>query len=408
MTMGAESSSRRNSVGETTLNGTAIEAVRRQFSRMADEKDSYIHKTNFLKSTEMYMEKELQEAVFKTIESFSNHKCKLSLKGFAHFADLMLGTSDTKAECLLLFGLSLDEIVKSVTSSFLKLEKCAAHDSHLLVDFIMKNAPKEEPLTTVSVSKWLLSTASLYAMVERVFEMFILGKNTHYLPELSASTVLSPSVMVVIASYLTDEYRKKWTVLFDSSCHGESFSKLLAAVNSTGACLVIIETTKGHVFGGFSSDGFVCGPKYTGDSRCFLFEYKPKIDIHTATGYNANYAYLNYQQATFPNGLGMGGHDESWSFFLSEEFGKGKCAPNICTFEPCWLAGEDEFTVKKVEVWRTGKGKQRKKYDSEGNEIIEKEMSALDRDPEATAILELSGKCRHSDGYREPPPEECD
>lgn len=95
--------------------------------------------------------------------------------------------------------------------------------------------------------------------------------------------------------------------------------------------------------------------------------------------------------------------DNNWSLFLYDEFGKGITSANISTFEKCWLAGKNEFTVKSVEAWGIGEPKKRRRYDSEGNEIIEKEMSALDRDPEAVAVLELSGKPMHSDGYREPP-----
>lgn len=50
-------------------------------------------------------------------------------------------------------------------------------------------------------------------------------------------------------------------------------------------------------------EGFVTGPKYTGDSFCFLFTLSPFIRVYEPTGFTSDYAYLNFQQETMPNGL---------------------------------------------------------------------------------------------------------
>lgn len=78
---------------------------------------------------------------------------------------------------------------------------------------------------------------------------------------------------------------------------------MLNAVDGIGPCVIVIETVCGRVFGGFANEGFICGPSYTGDMTCFLFEDRTRLAIHTATGFNQNFAYLNHSQQTLPNGL---------------------------------------------------------------------------------------------------------
>lgn len=101
---------------------------------------------------------------------------------------------------------------------------------------------------------------------------------------------------------LSKSVRKMKLFLF-SQKNGESFSKLLNAVNGAGPCLIVIESDKGRTFGGFANEGFSCGNQYTGDSRCFLFQDHPRLAIYSATGFNSDFAYLNHQQAFFPSGL---------------------------------------------------------------------------------------------------------
>ncbi|KHJ78530.1 hypothetical protein OESDEN_07472 [Oesophagostomum dentatum] len=88
------------------------------------------------------------------------------------------------------------------------------------------------------------------------------------------------------------------------------------------------------------------GPMYHGDATSFLFEIAPQIRIYMATGLTQNYAYLNCQQASLPNGLGMGGYEEIWPFFLYEDYGKGISLANISSFEKCHLSGSDHFDIK--------------------------------------------------------------
>ncbi|RCN26659.1 hypothetical protein ANCCAN_27614 [Ancylostoma caninum] len=74
-------------------------------------------------------------------------------------------------------------------------------------------------------------------------------------------------------------------------------------VNGEGPCLVVVESTNGRIFGCFASAGFCMGSTYHGDATSFLFEIQPHVRVYSATGLTQNYAYLNCQQASMPNGL---------------------------------------------------------------------------------------------------------
>ncbi|VDK79563.1 unnamed protein product [Cylicostephanus goldi] len=143
------------------------------------------------------------------------------------------------------------------------------------------------------------------------------------------------------------------------------------------------------------------GPLYHGDATSFLFEIQPQIRIYSATGHTQNYAYLNCQQVSLPNGLGIGGYENIWPFFLNEEYGQGITLANISSFEKCHLSGSDHFVIKNVEVWRVGE-KPREPLQDE--EVPRRCYLQNLQDPEAKAILEMTGKRMHSEAYREPAP----
>lgn len=98
----------------------------------------------------------------------------------------------------------------------------------------------------------------------------------------------------------------------------------------------------------------------------------------------------------------------NWSFFVGGGLDRGTSTSNISTFEKCWLAGEEIFTLRSLEVWRIGPRRQRKRYDSDGSELVWDNKSVLERDPGAMAVLELSGKGMVSEASRDlqmkPPP----
>uniref|UniRef100_A0A3B5A3D1 MTOR-associated protein MEAK7 n=1 Tax=Stegastes partitus TaxID=144197 RepID=A0A3B5A3D1_9TELE len=137
---------------------------------------------------------------------------------------------------------------------------------------------------------------------------------------------------------------------------------------------------------------FLCA----GDSRCFLFTVFPKLRVYTATGYNQHFMYLNQNQQTMPNGLGMGGQHGYFGLWLDSDFGRGhsRARPKCTTYGSPQLSGDEDFTVDSMEAWAVGKPPEPEEAGGK--------RSILDVDPEVQAIMEMTGKTLHSQGLREP------
>lgn len=207
-----------------------------------------------------------------------------------------------------------------------------------------------------------------------------------------------PTVMF-LAPQLPDSYSAPWRLVFSTRLHGESFTRMVAGLMKRGPTLLLIKDTKGHVFGGFASHGWEVKPQFQGDSRCFLFTVFPQLRVFTATGYNQHFMYLNQNQQTMPNGLGMGGQHGYFGLWLDSDFGRGhsRARPKCTTYGSPQLSGDEDFTLDSMEVWAVGKPPE-----PEEGEEGEGKKSILDVDPEVQAMMEMTGKTLHSQGLREP------
>ncbi|XP_077610203.1 MTOR-associated protein MEAK7 [Crocuta crocuta] len=208
-----------------------------------------------------------------------------------------------------------------------------------------------------------------------------------------------PSVIYVNAQ-LPRERRHRWRLLFSSELHGHSFAQLCGRVTHQGPCVLLLEDHDGHMFGGFASCSWEVKPQFQGDDTCFLFSTSPRMAVYTSTGYNNHYMYLNHGQQTIPNGLGMGGQHNYFGLWIDVDFGKGhsKAKPKCTTYNSPQLSAQEDFRFEKLEVWAVG--------DAPDWEQAKSSKSVLDADPEAQALLEISGHTRHSHGLREPPEDE--
>ncbi|XP_029009972.1 MTOR-associated protein MEAK7 isoform X2 [Betta splendens] len=211
--------------------------------------------------------------------------------------------------------------------------------------------------------------------------------------------LLDLPTLMFLAPQLPDNYAAPWRLVFSTQLHGESFTRMVAGLTKCGPTLLLIKDTKGHVFGGFASHAWEVKPQFQGDSRCFLFTVFPRLRVFTATGYNDHFMYLNQNQQTMPNGLGMGGQHHYFGLWLDSDFGRGhsRAKPKCTTYGSPQLSADDDFTLDSVEVWAVGKPPE----PEEGEEGKGK-RSVLDADPEVQAMMEMTGKTLHSQGLREP------
>ncbi|XP_075994352.1 MTOR-associated protein MEAK7 [Genypterus blacodes] len=214
-------------------------------------------------------------------------------------------------------------------------------------------------------------------------------------------SLLDLPTLMFLAPQLPDSHSAPWRLVFSTRLHGESFSRMVAGLIRRGPTLLLIRDTKGHVFGGFASHAWEIKPQFQGDSRCFLFTVFPKLRVYTATGYNQHFMYLNQNQQTMPNGLGLGGQHGYFGLWLDCDFGRGhsRARPKCTTYGSPQLSGDEDFALDSVEVWAVGKPPE------EGEEGQGKK-SVLDADLEVQAIMEMTGRTRHSQGLREPEEDE--
>lgn len=213
-------------------------------------------------------------------------------------------------------------------------------------------------------------------------------------------SVLDLLSVIYVNSHLPREQQHRWHLLFSSELHGHSFAQLCGRVPHQGPSLLLLEDLDGHVFGGFASCSWEIKPQFQGDNRCFLFSISPSMAVYTSTGYNNHYMYLNHGQQTIPNGLGMGGQHHYFGLWVDVDFGKGhsKAKPTCTTYNSPQLSAHEDFRFEKMEVWAVG--------DASHSKLANSRKSILDADPEARALLEISGRSRHSEGFRQAPDQE--
>ncbi|XP_044125318.1 MTOR-associated protein MEAK7 [Bufo gargarizans] len=209
------------------------------------------------------------------------------------------------------------------------------------------------------------------------------------------SSLLDLPAIMYLNSHLPSEMQHKWRLLFTSRVHGESFSQLCGHLLDQGPSLLVLRDSGGCIFGGFAAQNWEAKPQFQGDSRCFLFTVAPLLDIFTYTGYNDHYMYLNHGQQTMPNGLGMGGQHDYFGLWIDSNFGKGhsKAKPRCTTYNSPQLSATEEFSIDSMEVWGLG--------DLSEELQVKNKKSILDADPEAQALLEMTGRTRQSDGLRD-------
>ncbi|KAJ1351618.1 hypothetical protein KIN20_007704 [Parelaphostrongylus tenuis] len=323
---------------------------------------------------------------------------RCSVSNILQLADSVLGDTASQAASLLkVFG-TIQKALSGVVSIYAHQHELSTTESDALVDYFLGDSPSDEE----RFSRWLLRHSTASQLISHVFSPLVFEEGKSLLPSTSHSSSLLPhSATMVINMHLPADRRSEWTLLFSSVLYGSSFSQIVAKINGEGPCIVVVTSSNGKTFGCFASAGFLMGPRYHGDATSFLFEVQPQIRIFSATGVTNNYAYLNIQQNTMPNGLGIGGSESTWPFFIYEEYGKGITLPNIRSFEKCHLSGSDTFAISAIEVWRVGEKPRKNSFE---DECIRSEKSIIDKDPQTRALLEMTGRTIHSDAYREPAP----
>ncbi|GAB1598205.1 MTOR-associated protein MEAK7-like [Argonauta hians] len=209
------------------------------------------------------------------------------------------------------------------------------------------------------------------------------------------STILDFPSLVYLCHYLPKEFCTKWSLLFSSRVHGNSFTQLSSSILNKGPTVLIVRDKDKHCFGGITSCSWQLQPKFYGSHDCRLFSLTPELAVYQPTGYNDHFMYMNQGQQTIPNGIGMGGQLHYFGLWIDEAFdtGHSKAIPKCTTYGSPQLSAQAEFHVDTIEVWS---------IQSVIPETSQGGASILDGNADTKALLDMIGKERHSEGFRQP------
>ncbi|XP_036340717.1 MTOR-associated protein MEAK7-like [Rhagoletis pomonella] len=209
-----------------------------------------------------------------------------------------------------------------------------------------------------------------------------LATGTNYTP------ILDIPHIIFVNSNLPNEYRNKWRFLFSSKIMGESFSTMLAKIVNKGPTLLVVEDEDRYVFAGFCPVSWSLKSQFFGNESSMLYTLSPEMRCFNSTGYNDHYQYLNLNQQTMPNGLGMGGQLYYWGLWIDSDYGLGQSSESCTSFRDyVQLSKKQNFRIRNMEVW--GIGEEPKDEDYEYGEGDGKN-SILDTNLEDKVMLPIS------------------
>lgn len=86
-----------------------------------------------------------------------------------------------------------------------------------------------------------------------------------YVPWSDLRCLLNLPLLMFLSPQLPDGYGAPWRLLFSTSMHGESFTRLVGNCKGRGPTVLLMKDTKGHVFGGFASQSWEVKPQFQGE-----------------------------------------------------------------------------------------------------------------------------------------------
>ncbi|CAH1394063.1 unnamed protein product [Nezara viridula] len=282
-------------------------------------------------------------------------------------------------------------------SSWVSGDTIENNDVKLVINYYMRDLKGfDEKVTAQELREWLIRCVFLTDVYESVMKVTFnmeVEELKPILPKADKYSSMLTIPMVLSFSHLIYPYMKKnWRLLFSSLTDPQSWHRLCAKVAKQGPTIVLIEDEAGSLFGGFASQSWKTSPNFYGDECSFLFRLRPHMALYSPTGYNQNFQYMNHGATTLPNGMGMGGRLDYFTFFLSEDFGPMTVSKSCSTFRDYapLASTTNEFNFSKLEIWAIADP------DVEDDEYVRVGGSIMDHDPSASAILEIAGKSIYS------------
>lgn len=115
-------------------------------------------------------------------------------------------------------------------------------------------------------------------------------------PLVNASTILRPEYdagLTRIRNLLPERYSyRSWMLIYSTYHHGMSLRTFYTAASQYEASLLLIEDSKGNVFGGFAGSPWEIQDSYFGCGESFLFKLNPTTDLYPWDPSSNNYFML--------------------------------------------------------------------------------------------------------------------
>lgn len=120
--------------------------------------------------------------------------------------------------------------------------------------------------------------------------------------------VLSKKEMAYVNTLLKGESKKMGEVLYVASTYGDSVSSFHSACDNKGPTVVIVETTTGNVFGGYTDISWgVKRNTYHASTKSFVFSIRPIMKQYKIK--SSEYSYAVYHHTNYGPTFGRAGHD---------------------------------------------------------------------------------------------------
>jgi hypothetical protein len=144
---------------------------------------------------------------------------------------------------------------------------------------------------------------------------------------------------------------QRLSLVYSAERHGFSTEAFLHLTRHRRHTLLLVQTTKGHVFGGFAADDWVqTAGAYYGSGECFLFGAQsggiaPSVACHAWTGADFMCMYSDAET------VGMGGGGGGFGLCLTENLSRGTTQACATFGNRRPLCPDEAFHVAQVEVW---------------------------------------------------------
>jgi len=168
------------------------------------------------------------------------------------------------------------------------------------------------------------------------------------LPELEEhSEILMPEHILLLSDVLPARIcGSAWSLTFSTLLHGFSlaslFRKMEAVDNSP--TLLVIQDTRGEVFGALASAPLVHRDTFYGTGESFLFKTQPRFSVFPWSGDNQLFVRGN------SDSLVVGAGDGRFGLYIDCSLYQGR-SQSCLTYMNNPLASDGDFLIKTLECW---------------------------------------------------------